>query len=185
MAGFLGQHLFEGGRIGLLQLQHQSRRLAVGGIKHGGAGDLHRPGQVEDDSGAARHHQTVSECLDQPSAGCPGAGRQAEIDLGNINDQPVGIGHGKGPKRDGLVEIEDESGLPGIARKSRIGRDRIGRSRSRNLCLLLGADQSEARAQQCCAAQQCAAQQNPMICAARHRFLRLRSGPSTPIEPQG
>ncbi len=122
------QRLQEGRPIDLFQLDHQPRRLIVGGIEHGGVGDPCRPGQVEHHAGAARHHHAVAKCLDQPTPVAARPGREAKIDLGNVDHHPVGIIQRKGAKLDGLVEVEDKAGQLGVAGEPGIGGDREARA---------------------------------------------------------
>ena len=100
------------------------RRLAVGRIKYIGVGDPGRAGEIKYDSRAARHHQTIAECLDQPAPRGTDVGWKLEAELGDIDDHAVGIGKRKGPKRDGLVEIKDEAGLLAVTSQAGIGGDR-------------------------------------------------------------
>ena len=118
------QRLDEGGPVHLLELQHQPRRLAVGRLQHIGIGNLRRTRQVEHDSRAARHHEAISERLDQTAPCRAGTGRELEIDLGNIDDDAIGVGQREGAELNGPVEIEDETGLFSIARQAGAGSDR-------------------------------------------------------------
>jgi hypothetical protein len=47
--GFARQRLHESGAVDLDQLEHQPRRLSVGGFKQVGIGDLRRPCEIEHD----------------------------------------------------------------------------------------------------------------------------------------
>ena len=69
---------------------------AVGRIKHVGIGDLGGPREVDHDSRAAWHHEAVAEFLDQPASSAAGTGGKREIDLGNVDHHPIGIGESKG-----------------------------------------------------------------------------------------
>ena len=68
---FGAERLNEGGAVDLFQLEHQPRRLAVGGFQHVGVCNFGRTGQIEHDPRAARHHQTVAEGLDQAAPAVP------------------------------------------------------------------------------------------------------------------
>ena len=60
------------------EIEHQPRRLAVGGGEREGLVDPHRALGVEHDARAALHDQAVAERLDQAAAVLAGFGRQLE-----------------------------------------------------------------------------------------------------------
>jgi hypothetical protein len=75
----------------------------------------------------------------------------------------------EGPKAQSV--IEHEPGLLVVAGKTRVrGNGEIRRRDRHRRLALRRADNGSLRTQQCCGAQQPAAQQNNMICAARQRF---------------
>ncbi len=73
-----GKRLNEGGAIHFFQFQHKPRRLAIGRLKHGGAGDSRRTAQIEHDPRTPGHHQTITKRLDQSAPGDTGAGGKLE-----------------------------------------------------------------------------------------------------------
>ena len=70
---------------------------------------------------AARHHEAIAKRPDQSAPAGTGPGRQPEIHLRNVDDHPVGVGECKGAKLNRLVEIQDETGLLGVAGQSGVG----------------------------------------------------------------
>src|SRR5262249_20833928 len=138
-------------------------------------GDLRRPSQVEDDSRTSGHDEPITERLDQAASVRAGADRQLEADLRDIDDDAIGIVQRESSKLDGLVEIEDEASLLGVAREPRIGRDwktggdDLGLGGRWRLAVR-GAYHREVRTRQCRSAQRRTSQQNMAICAVSHRI---------------
>ncbi|MGY3137978.1 hypothetical protein ACVWZM_008660 [Bradyrhizobium sp. USDA 4501] len=151
------QRLHEAGAVDLLEVQHKPRRLAVGGVEHVGIRDLHRSGQVEHDPRAAGHHEAIAERLHQAPPRRAGAGRELKIDLRDIDHDAVGVSQREGAKFDLAVEVEDESGLLGVAGEPGAGCDREirgarGRRRRAVLRALSGARGAGNGKHRCCGA---------------------------------
>ena len=114
----------EGLAIDRREIDHQAGRLAVGGIDHEGAGDPHRPGDVDDDPRAPLHHEAEAERLDDAAAVLAGLRRELEIDLGDVDHHAIGIGDGEGAHVDLAGEVDDEPGLLVVAGEAGLARDR-------------------------------------------------------------
>ncbi len=126
----------EGLAIDRGEIDHEPGRLAFGGIDHEGAGDPHRPGDVDDDPRAPLHDDAESERLHDAAAVLAGLRRELEIDLGDVDHHAIGIGDGEGPHVDLAGEIDDEPGLLVVAGEAGLARDRnhvVGRHGHRHL----------------------------------------------------
>ncbi len=117
------------------EIEHQAGRLALGGVEHERPADPDRTGDVYHDAGAPAHDETESERLDDAPAVLAGLGRELEIDLGNVDDHPIGIGNGEGAHIDPVAEIDHEPGLLVVAGEAGVGRhrDRVARPWQRHL----------------------------------------------------
>ena len=111
------------------EIEHQPRRLAVGGGEREGLVDPHRPLGVEHDARAALHDQAVAERLHQAAALLAGLGRQLEGDLRQIDHHAIGIGEREGGQIDLLAEVDHKAGLLVVAAEAHVGghRERVGR----------------------------------------------------------
>ena len=96
----------EGVAVDRDQVEHQSGRLAFGGVEHEGLVDPHRLGQVEHDARAALHDQPEPVRLDQPAALLARPGRQLERHLRDVDHHAVGIGQREGAQIDLAREID-------------------------------------------------------------------------------
>ncbi len=110
--------------IGGNQVEHEPRRVAGRRIHDEGLVDAHRLGHVEHDARTALHHQPETKRLDQPAAVLPRLRRQLEGHLGDVDDDPVGIGEREGVQVDLAGQIHDEAGIRLVAAQPDIGRRR-------------------------------------------------------------
>jgi hypothetical protein len=138
--------------IDLFELQHQPRRLAVGGVEHIGICDFGRPGEIEHDPRTARHDQAIAKRLDQPASGSAYPGGKLKADLGQVHDHPVRVGKRKSGELDGLVEIENEASLLAVAGQAGRRGDRKNRRDGRGGCLIFRRTGGSLGTYQCCGA---------------------------------
>ena len=123
----------EGVAVDRDQVEHQSGRLALGGVEHEGLVDPHRLGQVEHDARAALHDKPEPVRLDQPAALLARLGRHLEGHLRDVDHHAVGIGQRESAQIDLAREVHHEADLIVVAAEPGIGRHRIGIGRGRPL----------------------------------------------------
>ena len=110
--------------VGGGKIDHQPRRLVVGGGEREGFVHPHRPLGVEHDAGTALHDQAEAERLDQAAAVLAGLRRQLEGHLRQVNHHPVRIGEREGRHIDFLRQIHDKPCLLVVAADPDVGGDR-------------------------------------------------------------
>ena len=114
------------------QIEHQPRRCAVGRVDDKGLFDAHGPGEVKNQTRTAFHDQAEAKRLDQAAPALACLRRQLECHLRNVENDPIGIGEGKGVNIDLAAEIHHEPRLRFVAAEPRIrcDRKRIGSRRN-------------------------------------------------------
>ena len=112
--------------VGCGEVEHQPRRMAVVGVHDERLVDAYGLGEIEHQAGAALHHQTKAERLDQATAAFAGLRRELEGHLWDVDDDTVGIGKRECVQVDLAGQIHDEADLIVVAAEPHVARDRIG-----------------------------------------------------------
>ena len=105
------------------QIDHEAGRLARSrhGRDHEVVGNAYRSSRVEDDARLAARDETESVGRNEAPALGPGARGELEVDLGQVDDDPVRIGEREDPQVHVGREIGDEARATLVADDSRVG----------------------------------------------------------------
>ena len=124
--------LLEGGGGRLEKVENHASRLVLHGRQHKRLVDLHGAGDVQHDARPTGRELPVAPVADETAPGTAGAGRQTEVDLGQVDDHAIGFVEGEGAEIDLPRKVEHETGAALVADDATVRRHRrIGGKRTR------------------------------------------------------
>ena len=102
-------------------LQHELGRLAVLALLDGRLVDDHGACDIDDDAGLAGRRLAAAERLDEADGRLARLGRQLQHDVGQLDEDAVGVGEREDLELDGALEPDDEPGARAVAFEGRLG----------------------------------------------------------------